>query len=162
MESVDSDLGLCARCREPRDAAVHAYECGGSIPCNHSHHAFEEAPAANLDAETLAKVNAVLPCWCDAAFKARKLAQPDCPRCNFAADVVDLLATAEREARDLGTHLSHCNFGENVNGCKYGIDTCPALTEDWMWLGRELQELQQRVRDLEAALAKEGGEGECY
>jgi hypothetical protein len=45
-ETVDSDLGLCARCREPRDAAVHAYGCGlGTVVCGHSHHAFQSDPA---------------------------------------------------------------------------------------------------------------------
>lgn len=42
-------------------------------------------------AEIRAEVNEVLPCWCDAAYKDRGLAAPDCPRCQFADDVVDLI-----------------------------------------------------------------------
>lgn len=36
-------------------------------------------------------VHAILPCWCDSAYKDRGLAQPDCPRCNFANEVIDLV-----------------------------------------------------------------------
>jgi hypothetical protein len=41
--------------------------------------------------------------------------------------------------RHLGTHLSHCNFGENSGQCKYGESDCPALTEGWSWFGNSLQ-----------------------
>lgn len=49
------------------------------------------------------------------------------------------------------THLTHCNSGEHPDTCKYGDDDCPALTEQWRWLGKALDQAQ-RVRDLEAAL----------
>ena len=46
-------------------------------------------------------------------------------------DLVDL------KMRNLGVHLSHCNFGENAGGCKYGDPDCPALA-GWSWFGRAL------------------------
>lgn len=46
---------------------------------------------------------------------------------------------AEQQLHDLGLHLSHCNFGENSGCCKYGPeDACPALTEQWRWLGQAI------------------------
>ena len=48
------------------------------------------------------------------------------------------------KAEKLGVHLSHCNFGENANVCKYGDDDCPALTPQWLWLGKALQERKFR------------------
>lgn len=42
---------------------------------------------------------------------------------------------AEQQLHDLGRHLSHCNFGEHAGQCKYGQTDCPALTEQWRWLG---------------------------
>lgn len=60
----------------------------------------------------------------------------------------------------LGVHLSHCNFGENANQCKYGEDDCPALSESWSWLGKALQQLarikdsnEQRRRELRGKTA---------
>jgi hypothetical protein len=63
-----------------------------------------------------------------------------------------------REHPRLGVHLSHCNFGEQPNACKYGDDDCPALTEGWSWFGKALQradrrqveadQREQRVREL--------------
>lgn len=71
----------------------------------------------------------------------------------------------ERDAaKKLDVHLSHCNFGENVNACKYGQDNCPALSEEWSWLGKALEQranLQaelERVRVLIKALPKVEGE----
>lgn len=47
----------------------------------------------------------------------------------------------------LGVHLSHCNFGEYENRCKYCEDeTCPALEESWSWIGKAIQE-RDRLRD---------------
>jgi hypothetical protein len=46
-------------------------------------------------------------------------------------------AAVESEMRNLGVHLSHCNFGENAGGCKYGDPDCPALA-GWAWFGRAL------------------------
>jgi hypothetical protein len=42
---TDETAANCTHCHQPREAAVHAYGCGGSIPCNHSHHAFQSDPA---------------------------------------------------------------------------------------------------------------------
>lgn len=38
----------------------------------------------------------LIPCICDPAYTVRGLIQPDCPRCHYADEIVDLLA-AERE-----------------------------------------------------------------
>jgi hypothetical protein len=57
-------------------------------------------------------------------------------------DIEQQAAAAEKQAeenRRLGVHLSHCNFGEYPNSCKYGEDNCPALSEGWSWLGKALQ-----------------------
>lgn len=35
-----------------------------------------------------------LPCWCVDAYKDRNLSQPDCPRCNFADDLIEDLELA--------------------------------------------------------------------
>lgn len=56
----------------------------------------------------------------------------------------------ERDAaKKLGVHLSHCNFGENVNACKYGQDNCPALSEEWSWLGKALEQRANLQAELE-------------
>ncbi len=47
----------------------------------------------------------------------------------------------------LGVHLSHCNFGENVNCCKYGDEDCPALTHGWSWFGNHLQRSERILAD---------------
>ena len=47
--------------------------------------------------------------------------------------------TLPAKADNLGVHLSHCNFGENVGVCKYGDDDCPALSESWRWLGQMIE-----------------------
>lgn len=45
------------------------------------------------------------------------------------------------------THISHCNFGEHAGQCKYGDGSkCPALHEDWSWIGEQIQKLED---DLE-------------
>lgn len=36
-------------------------------------------------------MGSVLPCWCDDAYSLRQLDAPDCPRCQFGREVVDLL-----------------------------------------------------------------------
>lgn len=42
--------------------------------------------------------------------------------------------------RDFKVHLSHCNFGEHAQVCKYGREeTCPALMPSWVWFGNALQ-----------------------
>ena len=40
----------------------------------------------------------VLPCWCVEDYKERDLTQPDCPRCNFAEDLIAELEALEPEA----------------------------------------------------------------
>ena len=44
--------------------------------------------------------------------------------------------------RQLGMHLSHCNFGEHVGACKYGDADCPALA-GWAWFGRAINRNQR-------------------
>jgi hypothetical protein len=56
------------------------------------------------------------------------------------------LATPPSKKASLSNHLSHCNFGENVNSCKYGEDDCPSLTDEWAWFGNIIQE-SDRLRD---------------
>jgi hypothetical protein len=57
----------------------------------------------------------------------------------------------KNEARRLGVHLSHCNYGEDEGLCKYGDEDCPALA-DWKWFGDAMQGELDRVREyLEAA-----------
>ena len=52
----------------------------------------------------------------------------------------------EQKLADLGVHLSHCNHGENVAGCKYGEhETCPALSKKWSWFGKRLAEAQTKT-----------------
>jgi hypothetical protein len=59
-------------------------------------------------------------------------------------DEAKLLKEDLREAEHEGAHLSHCNFGEHADSCKYGEhDTCPALSEAWSWLGKNLQRLER-------------------
>lgn len=54
--------------------------------------------------------------------------------------------TIEDRIHNLGTHLSHCNFGEYKGMCKYGDEEdCPALSEEWGWFGKNLQE-NERLR----------------
>ncbi len=61
----------------------------------------------------------------------------------------------EEKFRTLGVHLSHCNFGEYQNSCKYGEDEdCPALSESWSWFGKNMQKLEEyrnRLRQIDDA-----------
>jgi len=57
----------------------------------------------------------------------------------------------EEKLRHFGTHLSHCNFGENSGFCKYGEDDCPALSESWSWVGKAIDrggKLRDELGDL--------------
>ncbi len=54
-------------------------------------------------------------------------------------------------AEQLGVHLSHCNFGENAGVCKYGEETCPAVSEAWSWLGKGLDRSTSAEAQLQAA-----------
>jgi hypothetical protein len=49
---------------------------------------------------------------------------------------------------NMSVHLSHCNFGEHKNSCKYGENNCPALSDAWSWFGNNLQEAERlRVKN---------------
>ncbi len=67
-------------------------------------------------------------------------------------------AEPSEEMRRLGVHLSHCNFGEQPNACKYGEDDCPALTEDWSWFGKWLQRADKLLRAAPTEPAPAGSE----
>ncbi len=41
--------------------------------------------------------NRFLLCHCDEAYKSRGLTQPDCPRCNYAADIADEIERVAKE-----------------------------------------------------------------
>jgi hypothetical protein len=69
-----------------------------------------------------------------------------------------LVHEPEPEHPRLGTHLSHCNFGEYPGVCKYGDEDCPALTESWSWFGQNMQRAgiisnQKGITITEAELA---------
>src|SRR4051812_41626201 len=54
-------------------------------------------------------------------------------------EILRELAQSWLDNQRFGTHLSHCNFGENAGVCKYGEDDkCPALSENWKWFGQAL------------------------
>jgi hypothetical protein len=60
----------------------------------------------------------------------------------------------------VAVHLSHCNFGENTGHCKYGDRGCPALSEEWSWIGdgiergRNVELAEQLITDLTSTLRK--------
>ena len=69
----------------------------------------------------------------------------------------EAFATLKQERDDLRkerVHLSHCNFGENEGSCKYGDDSCPALSESWSWFGKALQERDQLRAEVERLSAE--------
>lgn len=69
----------------------------------------------------------------------------------YPPEVTPLTPDEEQQKanRRLGVHLSHCNFGEYANRCKYGEDAdCPALSESWSWFGKIVQE-RDRLRDID-------------
>ncbi len=58
----------------------------------------------------------------------------------------------EEKLRELGVHLSHCNFGEHAGTCKYCDDNCPALSEEWRWIGNAINrysELRENLNELD-------------
>lgn len=92
---------------------------------------------------------------CPHDISAREVAVADgyCPLC---------MAESIEYNRRLRAHLSHCNFGEQPGQCKYGDEDCPALTENWKWMGdaisksenkdRTIARLRQRIIELEEEL----------
>ena len=63
----------------------------------------------------------------------------ECP-CDLC--LADAARAELARAEGLGTHLSHCNHGEQVNDCKYGELDCPALSEEWRWFGETYERLR--------------------
>ena len=63
-----------------------------------THHERSARAARIRAARIRAVVLRVLPCWCVDAYKDRGLIQPDCPRCNFAEDLIEELEALEQEA----------------------------------------------------------------
>lgn len=61
------------------------------------------------------------------------------------------------EHAKLGTHLSHCNFGEYVGSCKYCDEDCPALSEQWSWFGKNVQKSDKIVIELRKWLKTHAG-----
>jgi len=91
---------------------------------------------------------ALLPCHhvtrlCDSRY------EEECYGCWHRPAVAAALREQAEKYRSLGVHLSHCNQGEYLAGCKYGdVDDCPALTDSWSWFGKRVTELENGNTDL--------------
>jgi hypothetical protein len=60
-----------------------------------------------------------LPCWCDEAYKGRNLTDPQCPRCNFADDLVLALGEREDAAERRGFEAARELFGYSPYGFRF-------------------------------------------
>ena len=68
---------------------------------------------------------------------------------NHVVELDRQLIEEREKTRKLGVHLSHCNFGEHENRCKYAEGDCPALSESWSWFGKMGQKFDRMRERLE-------------
>lgn len=54
--------------------------------------------------ELLIKIKERIPCTCDSAYTSRKLTAPDCPQCNWAEEMIDVVLT------HLTSHQPQCQM----------------------------------------------------